>query len=91
LSAWKPEGLAEMKGNKMKIYPTTEKVQIKWFVWSMGQRMAYESSMRGTWGFDAECSCGWGSHTGGAIRSNVVEEVRLHKIMEHNYSRLAVA
>ena len=79
------------EGHKMKIYPTTEKVQIKWFVWSMDQRMPYESSMRGNWGYDAECSCGWGSHTGGAIRRCVQEEVRLHKIMEHNYSRLAVA
>jgi hypothetical protein len=29
--------------------------------------------------WDAECSCGWGSHTGGAIRERVLEDVEDHK------------
>lgn len=70
----------------MKIFPTTEKVQIKWFVWSMGQMLPHDSSMRGNWGWDAKCSCGWETRTGGAIKSNVREKVELHKLMEHNYS-----
>ena len=75
----------------MKIYPTAEKVIIKWFAVSMGERIPATKSMRGTWGWDATCSCGWDSKTGGAIRSSVEQDVRLHKIMEHDYTRLAVA
>ena len=75
----------------MKIYATTEKVTIKWFGVSMGERTPAVSTMRGTWGWDATCSCGWDSRTGGAIRSSVEQDVRLHKIMEHNYSRVAGA
>ena len=80
-----------MKGNKMKIYSTTEKVTIKWFVIAGNEKIRYNSTMRGTWGFDAECSCGWSSKTGGAIRSSVEQEVRFHKILDHNYSRMAAA
>lgn len=73
-----------------KLVPTTEKVQIKWFVYAGDhQKIRYESSMRGTWGFDAECSCGWSSKTGGAIYSSVEQEVRFHKIYDHNYERKA--
>ena len=70
----------------MKLYATDTKVQIKWFVYAGDEKIAYQSSMRGTWGFDAECSCGWESRTGGAIKSCVISEVQLHKTMEHNYS-----
>lgn len=75
----------------MKVYPTTEKVTISWFGVSMGQRVPANATMRGSWGWDATCSCGWDTKTGGAIRSAVEQDVRMHKIMEHNYTRLAVA
>lgn len=75
----------------MKIYSTDQKVTIKWFVWAGDQKMRHESSMRGTWGWDAECSCGWQTRTGGAIRSSVESDVQLHKTMEHNYSYKAGA
>jgi hypothetical protein len=70
----------------MKIYATDTKVRIKWFVYSGDEKIPYESSMRGTWGFDAECSCGWKTVTGGAIKSCVIDEVQSHKFSEHNYS-----
>jgi hypothetical protein len=72
----------------VKIYPTSEKVAIKWFGVSQDVRVPANATMRGTWGWDAVCSCGWDSCTGGAIRSSVESDVQMHKIMEHNYSRL---
>ena len=71
----------------MKLVATDTKVTIKWFVYSMGEKFAHTSSMRGTWGWDAECSCGWKTTTGGAVKSSVQSDVELHKTMEHNYTR----
>lgn len=59
---------------------TAVKHQIKWFVYSAGQKLAREATMRGSWdGYDAECSCGWATHTGGAIKARVAEAVHDHK------------
>ena len=70
----------------MKLVATTEKVQIKWFVYSMGQKLPKTASMRGSWdGYDFTCSCGYESKTGGAVKSWVNEIVELHKRYEHNY------
>ena len=55
------------------------KHQIKWFVWAGDQRIPHTANMRGSWGWDAECSCGWATHTGGAIRARVLDEVAAHK------------
>ena len=75
----------------MKLNATTEKVTIKWFVYSGGEKMPYESTMRGRWGYDAECFCGWATNTGGGINSYVRNEVIDHKILEHNYTYLIKA
>ncbi len=56
---------------------------IKWFVYAGGTKIRHESTMRGAWGYDVECSCGWTTRTGGATLSAMRHEVRLHKI----YSR----
>jgi hypothetical protein len=69
----------------MKQVPTNEKVQIKWFVYSMGEKFPKQSRMQGFNAFDAACSCGWESRTGGAIYRCVKEEVELHKAIAHNY------
>jgi len=51
--------------------------KIRWFVWTgaTGQpleRIPHTETMRGWWpGWDVECSCGAGSHTGGAIKADV--------------------
>jgi hypothetical protein len=69
----------------MKLEATTEKVSIKWFaVLSDG------SKMRNTKGFihnawDVECSCGWKTSTGGAIKAYITNEVFNHKWHDHNY------
>ncbi len=69
----------------MKLRAAGEKVSIKWFVWSGDVKMPYESSMRGQWGWDATCSCGWETRTGGAVRSWVLQAVQDHKKYEHGY------
>ncbi len=53
----------------------------RWFVWSGGERIPHTASMRGHWpGYDVECSCGWGSHTGGAIKARVEEALFDHRL-----------
>jgi hypothetical protein len=75
----------DRKRLKVKLKAAGEKVTIKWFVWAGDVKMPYESSMRGTWGWDATCSCGWQTRTGGAVRSSVLESVQDHKKYEHGY------
>lgn len=57
--------------------------KIRWFVWAWNgernERLPHQSTMRGQWGWDAECSCGWKTSTGGAVRSYVRDEVDWHK------------
>jgi hypothetical protein len=57
--------------------------KITWYVWAGGQRSRHEATMRGSWGWDVECSCGWGSHTGGAIKARVEEARADHMYFEH--------
>lgn len=68
----------------------------RWYVWSAGERMPHESSMRGAWGWDVVCECGWDSRTGGAIRPRVLEAHRDHLsvvrwVAEHPEDRAAFA
>lgn len=43
-----------------------------WYVWGGSERLRHQARMRGTWGWDVECSCGeWASKTGGATRVSV--------------------
>ena len=57
--------------------------RFKWYVWGWGPQGRYKirhtAKMRGTWGWDAECSCGWQSRTGGATRTSVERDVWRHK------------
>jgi len=71
--------------NALRLTPTEEIVTVKWFVYVGAEKIAKNSSMVGAWGFDAECSCGWSSATGGATESCVKQMVRSHKRSEHNY------
>lgn len=42
--------------------------------------------MRGRWDFEAKCSCGWETHTGGAVRSYIQSRVDDHKFdVEHGF------
>jgi hypothetical protein len=53
--------------------------RISWFVYAGRERIRHTAMMRGTWGYDATCSCGWDSRTGGALRRYVADLVADHK------------
>ena len=53
--------------------------RITWFVWAGGEKIRRTASMRGQWGHDAACTCGWETKTGGATRRSVQDDVDLHK------------
>lgn len=52
----------------------------RWFVYAGGRKIPRTSTMRGRWDYDAECSCGWESRTGGALRRAVEEELLAHRL-----------
>lgn len=52
---------------------------VRWYVYADGVRIPRTAMMRGQWGYDAVCSCGWDSKTGGGVRSYVEREVTEHK------------
>jgi hypothetical protein len=70
----------------VKVVATDQKVQIKWFVYSGEQKIRREATMRGAWGYEATCSCGWETKTGGGTYRSVLDDVISHKFQEHNYS-----
>lgn len=55
--------------------------RIRWYVYSGGERIRRQATMRGHWpGWDAECvTHNWDSKTGGATRGYVKHEVWSHK------------
>lgn len=74
----------------MKLVATTEKVTIKWFVYVNGEKMPKQAWMTGRfYGYDAECSCGWGTHWGAGIYAGIANEVFRHKWLEHNYEMVS--
>lgn len=54
----------------------------QWFVYAGGQRIRWQRTMRGTWGYDVVCSCGWDSKTGGATRGSVEDALFDHRYDE---------
>jgi hypothetical protein len=70
-----------MSLTQMMIRPETlAEHRATWFVWAGGQKMRRTSSMRGLWGYDVTCSCGWDSKTGGATRSSVEDALFDHRM-----------
>ena len=62
------------------MHTTTEtKHRIRWYVYAGDEMIPHTASMRGTWGYDVKCSCGWESRTGGATRTSVERDVWFHK------------
>jgi hypothetical protein len=55
----------------------------RWFVYAghgAGRvRLPHTAAMRGLWGYDVDCSCGWQSRTGGATRRSVADELWSHR------------
>ena len=71
---------------KVKLVATDTKIQIKWFaVDTNGNKFRNNRGFISS-GWDATCSCGWESRTGGAIKSYVISEVEAHKVIAHNYT-----
>lgn len=60
-----------------------EPARIRWYVWAEGVRLPRTAQMRGFWGYDVECSCGWGTRSGGATRRYIENEVMVHKLIDH--------
>ena len=65
------------------------KHRISWWVYTGAivdgrrERIRRTATMLGRWpGYDGVCSCGWETHTGGAVRSYIEHEVWSHKF-EH--------
>lgn len=61
-----------------------EPVKISW--WAIpdgGTRIRRQATMAGRWGWDATCSCGWDSATGGGVFKAVRRMVNDHKRNEH--------
>lgn len=56
------------------------KHSITWWVWAGSEKIRRTAKMRGTWGYDVTCSCGWETRTGGATRKSVSDEVYFHKL-----------
>ena len=73
-----------------KLFPTIEKIQIKWFVINGTEKSRYTGGI-GFRGWEASCSCGWETKTGGAIRASVLRDVHMHKIQDHGYTHKAGA
>jgi hypothetical protein len=53
--------------------------RISWWVWAGDQKIRRAATMRGTWGYDVTCSCGWETRTGGATLRYIRDEVWHHK------------
>jgi hypothetical protein len=69
----------------MKLVATKEKITIKWF-WIALDGSKYRNNkgfIHNAW--DATCSCGWESKTGGAIKASVKRDVDRHKRLDHGY------
>lgn len=55
-----------------------------WFVYvgegESRRRIPREATMRGLWGYDVVCSCGWDSRTGGGTRRAVDDALLDHRM-----------
>lgn len=51
-----------------------------WFVWAGGVKMRRQATMRGFWGYDVTCSCGFKTRTGGATRRTVEDMLLDHRM-----------
>lgn len=54
--------------------------RIRWYARLDGDWIPRNRHMQGgLWGWDAKCSCGWQTRTGGAIQERIRDEVAMHK------------
>lgn len=50
-----------------------------WWVYAGTERIRHTAAMRGSWGYDVTCSCGWDSRTGGGLRRYVAGQLEAHR------------
>jgi hypothetical protein len=50
-----------------------------WFVYVGGEKIRRVATMRGQWGYDVECSCGWKTITGGGLKRYVEDQLWMHR------------
>lgn len=58
---------------------TRQRHKATWWVYAGRERIRRTSQMRGTWGHDVTCSCGWDSKTGGATKRSVERALFEHR------------
>jgi len=70
----------------MKLVATDTKVTIKWFwVAPNGEKIRNNKGfIHNAW--EATCSCGWETKSGGAIKASIKRDVEDHKFFVHNYT-----
>lgn len=69
----------------MKLKATGDKATIKWFaILSDGSRVRNNQGFIHN-AYDVECSCGWKTCTGGAIKSYIADRISDHKRFDHGY------
>jgi hypothetical protein len=61
---------------------TKSEHRITWFVSAGGEKIRRQATMRGQWGYDVECSCGWETRTGGATKGYIQSEIDFHKAIQ---------
>lgn len=64
----------------MTVETVAQQHRIMWWVYAGRERIRHTDTMRGRWGWDATCTCGWDTKTGGAVRSYIAREVMWHKV-----------
>ena len=69
----------------MKLVATDTKAQIKWFYVVNGRKYRMVKGLIGNTAWDATCSCGWESRTGGGVKSWLDQMVFEHKYYDHDY------
>jgi hypothetical protein len=54
--------------------------RVRWFARTATARIPRTSQMRGgDWGWDATCSCGWETGTGGGVETYVAQKIAQHR------------
>lgn len=55
--------------------------RIRWFARLDGEWIPRTRQMRGAWGWDVKCSCGWETRTGGATETSIRRDIWQHKFL----------
>ena len=59
---------------------TMRKHRATWYVWAGNEKIRHTAKMRGAWGYDATCSCGFETHVGGGTRTYIQSLLDDHRL-----------